>query len=152
LREAGPFALDLNLSGILSPEFLRFDNSLPSRLRGQTVLNLHPADVMGDVSTFRFASAFARARGHRIMLRMVTPPLLPLLNLAALELDFAELRWSPTLQGFDPAGLSAGTTRWVLARADETDALRWGRAAGIGLFQGTAVHAGAGLGMLRSAA
>jgi hypothetical protein len=152
LREAGPFALDLNISGILSQEFLRFDHGLPSRLRGQTVLNLDPADVMGDLSTFRFASTFARARGHRIMLRNVTPPLLSLLNLGALDLDFAELHWSPSLQGFDPAGLRAGSARWVLARADEMDAVRWGRAAGIGLFQGKEVRAGAGLGLLRSAA
>jgi hypothetical protein len=152
LREAGPFALDLNISGILSPEFLRFDHGLPSRLRGQTVLNLDPADVMGDLSTFRFASAFARARGHRVMLRNVTPPLLSLLNLGALDLDFAELRWSPSLQGFDPVGLRAGSARWVLARANEVDAVRWGRAAGIGLFQGKEVRAGAGLGLLRSAA
>ena len=152
LRDAGPFALDLNLSGILSPEFLRFDRGLPARLRGQTVLNLHAADVMGDLPTFRFASAFARARGYRIMLRNVTPPLLPLLDLGALELDFVELRWSPTLQGFDPAGLRAGTARWVLGRADDLDAVRWGRAAGIGLFQGQEVRAGAGHGLLRSAA
>jgi hypothetical protein len=152
LREAGPLALDLNVSGILSSEFLRFDNALPARLRSHTVLNLHAADVMGDLATFRFASTFARARGHRILLRNVTPPLLPLLNLGALELDFVELRWSPTLQGFDPTGLRAGSARWVLARSDEADAVRWGRAAGIGLFQGKKVRAGAGLEWLRSAA
>jgi hypothetical protein len=152
LREAGPFALDLNASGILSPEFLRFDLALPSRLRGQTVLNLHPADVMGDLPAFRFASAFARARGYRIMLRNVTPPLLPLLDIAALEMDFAELRWSPPLLGFDPAALRAGSARWVLAHADTLDAVRWGSAAGIGLFQGHAVRAGAGLAPALSAA
>ncbi len=152
LQGAGPLALDLNVSGVLSPEFLRFDTGLPSRLRGQAVLNLHPADVMGDLPTFRFASAFARARGYRVMLRNVTPPLLPLLNLAALELDFVELRWQPTLLGFDPAGLRAGSARWVLARADDLGAVRWGRGAGIGLFQGHAIRAGAGLAPLLSAA
>jgi hypothetical protein len=40
----------------------------------------------------------------------------------------------------------------VLARSDEADAVRWGRAAGIGLFQGKKVRAGAGLEWLRSAA
>ena len=152
LREAGPFGLDLNVGGVLSPEFQRFDSTLPTRLRGQTVLNLHPADVMGDLPSFRFASAFARARGYLVLLRAITPPMLPMLDLAALELDFVELRWSPTLLGFDPSALRAGTARWLLARADERDAIRWGRAVGIGLFQGNAVRAGAGLVGLRSAA
>lgn len=142
LRDAGAFSLNLNVGGVLSPEFLRFDAALPARLRGHTVLDLHPADIMGDVATFRFACAFARARGHRILLRAVTPPLLGLLDLAALELDFVELRWSPTLVGLDPSALRAGTARWLLARADDESALRWGRAAGIGLFQGDAIHPG----------
>lgn len=152
LREAGPFGLDLNVGGVLSPEFQRFDSTLPSRLRGQTVLNLHPADVMGDLPSFRFAAAFARARGYLVMLRAITPPMLPVLDLAALELDFVELRWSPTLLGFDPTALRAGTARWLLTRADDGDAIRWGRAVGIGLFQGNAVRAGAGLVGMRSAA
>lgn len=152
LRDAGPFSLDLNVGGILSPEFVRFDTALSARLRGHTVLNLHPADVMGDLPAFRFACAYARGRGHRIMLRNITPPMLPLLNLAVLELDFIELRWSPLLLGFDPSGLRAGAARWVLSRADSHDAVRWGRAAGIGLFTGDAVRPGAGLATIRAAA
>ena len=164
LRDAGPFGLDLNVGGVLSPEFLKFDAALPSRLRGQVVINLHPADVMGDLASFQFACAFARARGYRILLRAISPPLLPVLNLAALELDFVELRWASTLQGFDPASLRAGTARWLLARADLAEAVRWGRAVGMGLFQGDAARVntrfaaggaglgGAGLGRVRSAA
>ena len=86
------------------------------------------------------------------------------MNLAALELDFIELRWATSLRGFNPAGLRAGTARWLLARADEAEAVHWGRAVGMGLFQGDAarVHAGlpatitagagTGLGRARSAA
>ena len=75
--------------------------------------------------------------------------MLPLLDLAALELDFVELRWSTALLGFDPACLRAGTARWLLARTDSPDAVRWGRAVGIGLFQGDAVRTGAGTGLER---
>ena len=157
LREAGPFGLDLNVGGVLSPEFLRFDSNLPARLRGHVVINLHPADVMGDLAAYRFAAAFARGRGYRILLRAITPPLLPVMNLAALEADFVELRWSPQLQGLDPAGLHAGTTRWLLARADTPEAVRWGRAVGMGLFQGDtarphAPYPAAGLDQSRTAA
>jgi len=50
-----------------------------------------------------------------------------------------QLRWSPGLVGIDPALLQAGTARWVLSRADEPAALRWGQEQGINLFQGRAV-------------
>ena len=145
LRDAGPFGLDLNVGGVLSPEFLRFDGALPAALRGHTVLNLDPADILGDIPAYRFARAFARSRGYRILLRGLTPTLLPVLDLAALDLDFVELRWSPALGATDPKKLWAGTARWVLARADDQAAIRWGVSVGIGLFKGDAVQPGTGL-------
>ncbi len=143
LRGAGPFSLNLNVGGILSPEFLRFDAALPAAMRGHAVLDLHPADVMGDLPAYRFARAFARARGYRVLLRDLSPSILPVLDIPALDVDFAELRWDSSMAGLDPAALQAGTTRWVLARVNGPDALRWGIGAGIGLFQGDAVHPGA---------
>ncbi len=142
LHEAGPFSLDLNVGGVLSPEFIRFDATLPAALRGQAVLALHPADIMADLPTFTFARAYARARGYRILMRALGPTLIPLLDLAALELDFVELRWTPALTALDPGALRAGTARWLLSRADGPDAVHWGRSVGIGLFQGDAVRPG----------
>ena len=152
LRDAGPFSLDLNVGGVLSPEFLRFDAALPSGLRGHTVLNLDPADILADIPAYRFARAFARSRGYRVLLRGLTPTLLPVLDLAALDLDFVELRWSPALGAIDPARLWAGTARWVLARADDDQAVRWGLGVGIGLFKGDAAQPGTGLAEARAAA
>ena len=116
------------------------------------MLDLHPADVMADVPAYRFARAFARARGYRVLLRGMTPPLLPALDLAALDLDFVALNWSPALAGLDPATLKAGTARWVLARADDAESVPWGLSAGIGLFQGAAARPGAGQVRTRAAA
>ena len=144
LRVAGPFSLGLNVGSVLSPEFLKFDGALPPGLRGQTLLELRPADVMADLAAYRFAGAFVRARGYKVVLRGIVPVLLELLDLQALEADFLELRWSPNLVGLDAARLQVGTARWVLSRADDPEALRWGRSMGIGLFQGAAVQ-GAGI-------
>lgn len=143
LKNAGPFSLNLNVSGILSQEFLKFDGALPSSLRGHTVLDLEPADVLGDLPAYRFARAFARARDYRVLLRGLTPTLLALLDVSGLDVDFAELRWSADLAGLDPALLRAGTTRWVLGRVDDARAIAWGVRMGIGLFQGDAVAPGA---------
>lgn len=145
LRDAGPFSLALNVGGVLSPEFLRFDSTLPQQLRGHAVLDLQVADVMSDIPAYRFARAFARSRGYRVLLRGLSGALLPLLDLPALDVDFIELRWEPSLAGLDIAALRAGTARWVLSRTDEAAAIRWGQSAGIGLYQGDAVLSGAAL-------
>ena len=145
LRGAGPFSLTLNVGSVLSPEFLRFDGALPPGLRGLALIELRPADVMGNLVAYRFARAFARARGYRVVLRGLTPMLAKLIDLAALDLDFAELAWAPGLVGMDPALLRAGTARWILTGADDAVALGWARSVGIGLVQGAAVQAGAGL-------
>ncbi len=139
LRGAGPFSLNLNVGSVLSPEFLRFDAAVPSALQGGVVLDLLPADVLADPAAFTFARGFARARGYRLQLCGVTAPLLPLLRLHRMELDFVQLRWSPALIGIDPALLQAGTARWVLTQADEAAALQWGQDQGISLFQGRAM-------------
>jgi hypothetical protein len=143
LTHAGPFALDLNVASVLSPEFLRFDAALPGGLRGRVVIALMPADVMADPATFAFARGFARARGYRLLLRDVTPPLARLLSLPALELDHLQLCWSPDLMGQDAAAdaqllVACAPERTVLALTNDRAALAWGLQAGIRLFQGSA--------------
>ncbi len=146
LAQAGPFALALNVASVLGPEFLRFDSALPGRLRGQVTIEVTPADIMADPAAFAFARGFARARGYRLLLREVTPPLARLLTLPALELDHLHVMWSPDLMGLDPAAdaqflAACPPDRTVLAGADNRTALDWGLQAGIRLFQGNAVDA-----------
>ena len=139
LLDAGPFSIDLSLDAVLSSAFLKFDAALPARLRGQVVLNVQAADALTDLPAYRFARAFARCRKYRFMLRGLTPALLPVLDVAALEVDFAELRWSQSLVGLNAEALQP-SVRWVLSHARDEDALRWGKSAGIGLFQGESVQ------------
>ena len=143
LRDAGPFAINLNVGSILAPEFLRFDAALPAGLRGRVVLDLLPADVLADPAAFLFARDFARARGYRLALRSVTAELLDVLPLALSGLDLLQLRWSPGLSALrdlpsDPACV-------VLGRADVPEAVAWGRARGIALFSGVLAARGAAL-------
>ncbi len=134
LRDAGPFAINLNIGSILAPEFLRFDAALPPGLRGRVVLDLLPADVLADPAAFLFARDFAGARGYRLLLRSVTAELLDVLPLGLSGLDLLQLRWSPALLARD--SLPSDPRRVVLARADTPEAIAWGRARGIGLFAG----------------
>ena len=139
LAAARPFALDLNVASVLSPEFLRFDAALPAALRGQVTIGLAAADILADAASFVFARGFARARGYRLMLRGVGPELLRMVSAAALEMDSLQFHWAPGLAETAPEGIAAlAPGRLVLGRADEPPALAWGARAGIRLFQGIA--------------
>jgi hypothetical protein len=140
MRDAGPFSLALNVSSILSPGFLRFDAALPANLRGQIILELLPADVLGDLAAFMFARDFARERGYRLLLRDKNADLLAVFPLARIGVDLLQLRWSESLArvGGDLALLDPAHS--VLTRTDSAQALSWGRAHGIGYFQGRVVE------------
>ena len=143
LRGAAPFGLHLNVSSLLSPEFLRFDAALPASLRGQVVLGVTLPDILADPEAFAFARDFARMRGHRLMLRGITATLLPVAAGGRMEVDHVQLRWSPALAEAAAgmlAPLAAGPDSLVLARADAPEAVDWGRARGIRLFQGAAAR------------
>jgi hypothetical protein len=134
VRGVPPFSVDLNIASLLGPEFLRFDANLPTALRGHVVVNLRAEDILTDLATFCFARDFAAARGYRLLLHDVGLTQLALLPPDRLGLDLVQLRYTPALTAevlpavIDPAMV-------VLGNADAT-AMAWGRAQGIGLYQG----------------
>ncbi len=136
MRDAGPFAINLNVASILAPEFLRLDESLPGHLRGHVVLDLAPADILSDPAAFVFARDFARSRGYRLMLRNVTADLLAVFQLGRIGLDLMELRWSDTLGRIDRDMVLTDARNIVLSHADTPDAIAWGLAHDIPLYQG----------------
>ena len=137
LRSAGPFGINLHIGSILAPDFLRFDEALPGRLRGHVVLGLDTADVMADPAAFGFARDFARARQYRLMLRGMSPAGFALLPRARLGINLVQIRWS---QGWAESDLDLGDpTEIVIAGTDGFAALDWGRLRGIRHFQGKIV-------------
>lgn len=139
LAQAGPFAINLNISSILAPEFLRFDAALPAALRGRVTIDLLPADVLSDPAAFLFARDFARTRGYRLMLRGLSADLLPVFPMDRLGVDLLQLRWSAEVAGLAGLDPELDPACVVLSHADGVAALDWGRARGITLFQGQAV-------------
>jgi hypothetical protein len=141
LHTAAPFSLDLNVAGILAPEFLRFDAVLPAVLRGQVVLNLRAEDILVDPAAFIFARDFAHARGYRLLLAVGDVGQLALLPLRRLGLDLLALPWSAELAAPDIADLLPEPSTLVLGRADTIEALAWGKAHAVRLYQGALVAA-----------
>jgi hypothetical protein len=142
LRAAGPFGLDLNVASMVGPEFLRFDAALPQSLRGRVTLGLLGEDILADPPTFLFARDFARARGYRLLLRLPAGALLAVLPTSRLGLDFVEIGWSAAAVALPSDLLDQEAGKVVLAGADSADALAWGQAQGISLFEGRAALPG----------
>ena len=139
LQKAGPFAFELNVATLVGADFLRFDANLPLGLRGNVIVSLPPADIIADARTFTFASAFARTRDYRLMLRDGSPELITLLAPAALEFDYLQVPWSDDLPQ-RAAALSAYVRpeQVVLTNCTSRQALAWGREAGMRYFCGPA--------------
>ncbi len=135
LRGVPAFSVDLNVASLLGPEFLRFDANLPSALRGHVVINLRPEDILMDLPTFCFARDFVRTRGYRLLLHDITGAQLGLLPPGPLGFDLVQLRYEAMLAGLPDAVLGEPELI-VLGGADTTAAINWGRARGVGYFQG----------------
>jgi hypothetical protein len=136
LRDAGPFAINLNVASVLAPEFLRLDESLPATLRGHVIIDLSPADVMADPSAFVFARDFAHSRGYRLQLRNITAELLPVFDLHRLGVDIMELHWSDAVASIGPEVILPNASSVVLSHANTPDAIIWGLAHGVTLYRG----------------
>ena len=139
------FSLNLNVTTLLSPEFLKFDAGLRSGARGTIVVEVPPADVFGDMAAFVFARDFARDRGYRICLDGLTYLTVPLIDRAKLGVDLLKVHWDPGMAD-DPSGAlgrnladfvkSAGAARVILCRCDNQAAVDFGTSLGIFMFQG----------------
>lgn len=135
LDRAHPFALRLGPESLVSPEFLRFDASLPGRLRGEVVLGFTPGGVIADPTGFTFARDLARARGYKVLLRAAEAGALPLLALSRLELDLVQVAWPSAATVSE---LDAGGAQLVVEAVDSGAALDWARARRIPFVQGLA--------------
>jgi EAL domain-containing protein (putative c-di-GMP-specific phosphodiesterase class I) len=143
LRQA--FSVNLNVSTLLSPEFLDFDEALNSGTRGGIVIELQLFDVFADLGNFLFARDFLHERGYKFCLDGTTHMSMPLINREDLGFDLVKLQWSPDLfdqlQGFRGNGLrqaarDMGAERLILNRCDSEQALEVGQSLGITLYQG----------------
>lgn len=132
LRDAGAFALDLNVSSIVETAFLRFDAALPSSLRGKVTLGLRPDDILGDPAGYAFARDFARARSYRLALRGVSAAWLHVFPPDLLGLDRLLVEAEPGAPPLPPGRAD----QTVLCRVADQAMLEWGWQQGIRLFEG----------------
>ena len=141
------FSLNLNVSTILSDEFLAFDESIPSPLRSSIVLELQLADIFNDTKAFLLAKAFAQYRGYKICIDGITVDKLQYINRENLNSDLIKIIWHPSFldvinedKHFRDYVNKAERAKMILCRVDDPKAIEVGNSMGINLYQGRYVQ------------
>ncbi len=141
----GPISVNLRLATLLSPEFLKFDQLYRERCSSPVVIELQLIDIFAELGGFLFVREFLRDRGYLVCIDGLHYLHLPLIDRKRLGADMIKIIWSPDLLDainetqlaeFRGAIKRTGVDRVVLCRCDSADAIGWGQAVGIRLFQG----------------
>jgi hypothetical protein len=112
-------------------------------------VELQSIDVFSDLSAFNFARDYLHERGYRVCLDGLTPQTFPLIRRTELGLDMEKIIWDDATgeeitgvrsEAFRETIRSTGAARVVLCRCDSLEAMDFGHAHGITLFQGRYVE------------
>ncbi len=145
---SGDISFNLNVSTLLSPEFLAFDDSVTASRRGTMVVELQQIDIFRDLGAFLFAREFIKERGYRICLDGLRRDTLGFIDREGLGLDLVKLIWSPDMATEDEREIEhlrslvarVGGDRVVMSRCDTRQSIDFGQAIGVGIFQGRHVE------------
>jgi len=140
----GDISFNVNVSTLMSPDFIAFDEGMSAARRGSMVLELQKVDIFADYGSFLFAHEFCREKGYRICLDGLTYEDLMMIDRDRLGVDYVKMMWSPELidggedvkQSLKEIVKNAGSKRIILSRCDDREAIDFGRSIGIRLFQG----------------
>lgn len=138
-------SINLNISTVMSPDFLVFDSSLRTGSRGTIVIELQPADVFSNFNAFMFARDFLREKGYRVCLDGISVSLFEFIDRKRLGLDLVKLFWAPEIGETTNAARrdlirtqinELGRSRIILSHCDTPSSVRVGQELGISLYQG----------------
>ena len=142
---ASSFSINMNVSTVLSPQFLNFDSSLKAVARGTVVVEFQKIDIFGDMGAYVFARDFLRERGYRICLDGLNHLTIQFIDRERLGLDLLKVIWTPDMAE-DNSGSRltelkqhvdrCGRARIILCRCDNDEAVRFGQSLGLTMFQG----------------
>jgi hypothetical protein len=140
-----PISLNLNVPTLLSNRFLEFDAAIKPTSKVSIVIELQIADVFADMSAFLLAKDTAQKLGYRVCLDGVTELSFPQIDRQRLGFDLIKLIWnadsekevgSANNRALAEAIRQCGNNRVILTRCDNKQAVEYGQALGIPLFQG----------------
>ena len=138
----GEISVNLNVSTLLSPEFMQFDDAVIASMRGSIVIELQKIDIFSDLNAFFFARDFAKDRGYRICIDGLSYDTIDFINREKLGADMVKMIWTDNLEKDHGAKKCAeivkrmGTSRIIFCRCDNESAIDFGQKIGVSMFQG----------------
>lgn len=137
------FSLNLNVSTILSDDFLAFDDNIYPSMRSSIVLELQLVDIFNDIKAFILAKTFAQYRGYKICIDGITVDKLKYVDREQLDCDLLKIIWHPSFMEtikedahFTDYVNRAERAKMILCRVDDPTAVEIGNSLGINLYQG----------------
>ena len=145
---SGDISFNLNVSTLLSPAFLSFDDNITANRRGAMVVELQKVDIFADLGAYLFAREFVQERGYRVCIDGLTRKTMAMIDRERLGADLVKLVWDPELvdEGNETRDKvfslvkRTGENRVVLCRCDDREAVDFGKSVGITMFQGRHVE------------
>jgi len=137
-------SLNLNISTVMGKDFQRFEDEVSENTE-KVIIELQQMDVFSDIPQFRKARNYLKDRGYGVLIDGLSQHTLQLFNPGDLEADFYKVAWgieySETESIEDHAELAelvdgVGKDRFILARTDSEEAIRWALTLGVRRFQG----------------
>lgn len=141
---AEPISINLNISTVLSKNFQHFDDAV-AEFTGKVVIELQQIDVFSDLDNYFYARNWLKDRGYRVLLDGLNPISLHYYNPGLLNADFYKVGWglefteTETNEDHDKIGEAIkkiGADRFIVARAESEESIRWALTFGIRRFQG----------------
>ncbi|MBT4938576.1 MAG: EAL domain-containing protein [Rhodospirillaceae bacterium] len=141
---AEPISINLNIATVLSNDFKRFDEVV-AEFTEKVVIELQQIDVFSDLDNFYYTRNWLKDRGYRVLLDGLNPVSLHYFDPGLLEADFYKVGWglefteTESAQEHDDIGEAInkiGAERFIVARAETEESVRWALTFGIRRFQG----------------
>ncbi len=140
-----PLSLNFNIETLLSKKFIEFDAAIKPIIKVPVVIEVQIGDVFSDIAGFVAARNILERLGYKLCLDGVTGFSMIQVDRERLGVDLIKMQWNADLEADAnkvenrPLKLAierAGQGRIILCRCDTRQAVSYGQAMGISLFQG----------------
>lgn len=147
---AAPISLNLNAETLLSSEFSAFDSALSPSMKVSVVIEVPVVDVFSDIQGFMVARNEVNKLGYRLCLDGLNTRSFVQIDRDRLKLDLLKIQWNADAEGdlktAENQALAraievCGARRIILCRCDSRQAVEYGQALGLSLFQGRYIDA-----------
>ena len=143
----GNFSVNINVSSILSDEFIQFDDSINGSMRSTIILELQLEDIFSDMNSYVLAKTFAKARGYKVCIDGITVDKLKYINREKLDCDLMKIQWNNSLinifskdEHFMDYNNKSERAKIIFYNIEDAESVEAGNSLGVNLYQGRYVQ------------